>query len=95
MYRMTFTILCENACTVRVHKLSSRNVSCGPQHLNEILAGRFDAGDDVDGLMATSDETLLPVLSRMKTSGHADDDTAIEEIGNRWCAFLGQELSSA
>ena len=48
----------------------------------------------MDGLTATSDQILLPCLSQMKNSAFKDDDTAVEEIGNRWCAFLGQELSS-
>ena len=64
------------------------------QHLNEILAEKFDQGDDIDGLMATSDDILLPCLSQMKNTAFKDDDTAVEEIGNRWCAFLGQDLSS-
>ena len=64
------------------------------QQLNEILAEKFDRGDNIDGLMATSDEILLPCLSQMKNTAFKDDDTAVEEIGNRWCAFLGQDLSS-
>ena len=69
-------------------------ILCPLQHLNEILAEKFDQGDNIDGLMATSIDILLPCLSQMKNTAFKDDDTAVEEIGNRWCAFLGQDLSS-
>ena len=65
------------------------------QHLNEMACSQFEADDDVTEALGMMSDLVLPCLPLLNSqNSFQDDESAMEEIREKWCAFLGQEIPS-
>ena len=57
-----------------------------------MAASQFENNDDITSALHIMNELVLPCLTLLLNSGFRDDVCATEEIREKWCAFLGQEI---
>ncbi|KAJ8316491.1 hypothetical protein KUTeg_006505 [Tegillarca granosa] len=62
------------------------------QHINDIATHHFETHDDVTDSLNLMNTYVLPCLTLLLQSDYDDDTSAAEEIREKWCAFLGQEI---
>ncbi|KAL5020489.1 hypothetical protein ScPMuIL_003381 [Solemya velum] len=63
-------------------------------HLNDIAAHKFENCQDIHDSTMLMNKYILHCIPSLFTSGYHDDESAAEEIREKWCAFLGQEIES-
>ncbi|KAJ8316492.1 hypothetical protein KUTeg_006506 [Tegillarca granosa] len=61
-------------------------------HINDIATHHFETHDDVTDSLNLMNTYVLPCLTLLLQSDYDDDTSAAEEIREKWCAFLGQEI---
>ncbi|XP_060064125.1 ubiquitin carboxyl-terminal hydrolase 25-like isoform X1 [Ylistrum balloti] len=62
--------------------------------LNTVMAARFEEQDDVTETLQVMNTHMLPCLQPMTHSSSQEDTCAMEVVREKWCAFLGQEISA-
>uniref|UniRef100_A0A8C5A8W8 Ubiquitin carboxyl-terminal hydrolase n=1 Tax=Gadus morhua TaxID=8049 RepID=A0A8C5A8W8_GADMO len=62
--------------------------------LNEQAAGMFEAGEDpqVTNGLGIMNELVVPCLPLLLVQDAEKDLLAVEDMRNRWCSYLGQEM---
>lgn len=63
--------------------------------LNEHAAALFESGDDqeVNNGLIIMNELIVPCLPLLLVDEMEEKDTvAVEDMRNRWCSYLGQEM---
>ncbi|XP_045207916.2 ubiquitin carboxyl-terminal hydrolase 25-like [Mercenaria mercenaria] len=63
-------------------------------HINDTITQQFEDLTDVTGLLDSMKTHVLPCLQTVVNSGSQEDITAVEEIREKWCSFLGQEMEA-
>lgn len=63
-------------------------------HINDAITQKFEDYTDVTGLLDSMTQNVLPCLQTVIDSGNQEDITAVEEIREKWCSFLGQEMEA-
>ena len=60
-----------------------------------MACSQFEADDDVTEALGMMSDLVLPCLPLLNSqNSFQDDESAMEEIREKWCAFLGQEIPS-
>ncbi|XP_071095557.1 LOW QUALITY PROTEIN: ubiquitin carboxyl-terminal hydrolase 25-like [Haliotis cracherodii] len=62
------------------------------EKLNAWSAQMFEAEDDISEMLTTMMDLVLPSMPALFLSGFSDDTASAEEMRERWCSFLGQDL---
>jgi ubiquitin carboxyl-terminal hydrolase 25/28 len=65
---------------------------CIFQQINDCITQQFEDASDVTALLDSMKSHVLPCLQTVINSGSQEDITAVEEIREKWCSFLGQEM---
>lgn len=63
--------------------------------LNEYAAAQFESGDDqeVNNGLVIMNELIVPCLPLLLVDETEEKDiVAVEDMRNRWCSYLGQEM---
>ena len=60
--------------------------------MNDMLSHQFENQDDVTETMSIMNNYIVPCLPCILQSGFTDDTVCAEEIREKWCSFLGQEI---
>lgn len=63
--------------------------------LNECAAAQFESGDDqqVNKGLEIMNELIVPCLPLLLVDETEEKDiVAVEDMRNRWCSYLGQEM---
>lgn len=63
--------------------------------LNEYAAAQFESGDDqeVNNGLLIMNELIVPCLPLLLVDETEEKDiVAVEDMRNRWCSYLGQEM---
>ncbi|ESP02356.1 hypothetical protein LOTGIDRAFT_138555 [Lottia gigantea] len=63
------------------------------QCLNTSAAELFESEEDVSEALTLMNSLILPTLPLLSSSGVQHDVIAAEEMKEKWCAFLGEQLS--
>ena len=61
-------------------------------HMNDMLTQQFENRHDITETMSIMNNYIVPCLPCILQSGFTDDTCAVEEIREKWCSFLGQEI---
>ncbi|XP_052060028.1 ubiquitin carboxyl-terminal hydrolase 25-like isoform X2 [Mytilus californianus] len=61
-------------------------------HMNDMLTHQFESLEDITETMGIMNNYIVPCLPCLLQSGYTDDQSAAEEIREKWCSFLGQEI---
>lgn len=62
------------------------------QHINDTVTQQFEDSSEVSDLFEVMIKNVLPCLQTVVQAGSQEDITAVEEIREKWCSFLGQEI---
>ncbi|XP_060606491.1 ubiquitin carboxyl-terminal hydrolase 25-like isoform X2 [Ruditapes philippinarum] len=62
--------------------------------INDCITQQFEDASDVTALLDSMKSHVLPCLQTVINSGSQEDITAVEEIREKWCSFLGQEMEA-
>ncbi|KAK6173821.1 hypothetical protein SNE40_017212 [Patella caerulea] len=65
------------------------------QSLNTSATEQFESEEDISEALTLMNSLILPTLPALFTSGYAADVSAAEEMREKWCAFLGEQLSDS
>jgi hypothetical protein len=60
--------------------------------MNDMLTQQFENRHDITETMSIMNNYIVPCLPCILQSGFTDDTCAVEEIREKWCSFLGQEI---
>jgi len=60
--------------------------------MNDMLTRQFENCHDITETMSIMNSYIVPCLPCILQSGFTDDTCAVEEIREKWCSFLGQEI---
>lgn len=60
--------------------------------MNDMLTHQFESLEDITETMGIMNNYIVPCLPCLLQSGYTDDQSAAEEIREKWCSFLGQEI---
>ncbi|KAH3703156.1 hypothetical protein DPMN_078186, partial [Dreissena polymorpha] len=63
-------------------------------HLNDTLTSQFEEKVDVVDILGSVISNVLPCMQTVIDIGSSEDVAAIEEIREKWCSYLGQEIDS-
>lgn len=63
-------------------------------HRNDTITQTFEERSEVTDLLQEMVHQVLPCLQVLQQTGYQDDITATEEIREKWCSFLGQEMEA-
>lgn len=65
-----------------------------PQKLNEQAASMFELGEepDVTTGLGVMNELVVPCIPLLLAHDAERDLLAVEDMRNRWCSYLGQEM---
>ncbi|XP_070551060.1 ubiquitin carboxyl-terminal hydrolase 25-like [Ptychodera flava] len=65
--------------------------------LNDQCASSFESDDEreADEALKTVEEYVVPCLGILSSSKYAEDNSAAEDIRDRWYSFLGQEINAS
>lgn len=61
-------------------------------HLNDMATSQFQSKDDIRDSLKLMNDFVVPCLPLLLTSSYQDDISAGEEMREKWCSFLGQEI---
>ncbi|XP_048772789.2 ubiquitin carboxyl-terminal hydrolase 25-like isoform X2 [Ostrea edulis] len=61
-------------------------------HLNDIATSQFETQDDIRDCLKLMNDFVVPCLPLLLSSCYQDDVHAGEEMREKWCSFLGQEI---
>ncbi|KAL4229366.1 Ubiquitin carboxyl-terminal hydrolase 25 [Mactra antiquata] len=61
-------------------------------HINDSITQQFEDCTNVTPLLNSMQQHVLPCLQTVVNIGNQDDITAVEEIRDKWCTFLAQEM---
>ncbi|XP_041372903.1 ubiquitin carboxyl-terminal hydrolase 25-like isoform X2 [Gigantopelta aegis] len=65
------------------------------EKVNALTAEQFESSDvDLAGILTTMNNVIIPIMPALFQSGFAEDTGSAEEMREKWCSFLGQDLSS-
>lgn len=64
------------------------------QKLNEQAAAMFESGEepDVSAGLGIMNELVVPCIPLLLVHDAEKDLLAVEDMRNRWCSYLGQEM---
>ncbi|WAR05273.1 UBP25-like protein [Mya arenaria] len=61
-------------------------------HLNDTLAHQFESKAEVSDILEMVLRNVVPCLQTVVNIGNTEDVAAVEDIREKWCNFLGQEM---
>ncbi|XP_013422019.1 ubiquitin carboxyl-terminal hydrolase 25-like isoform X2 [Lingula anatina] len=62
-------------------------------HLNDMALQQFEADEDISGVSIIMNNLVLPCLPSLFHTSYQDDTLAAEELREKWCNILAQEVS--
>lgn len=57
-----------------------------------MATSQFQSKDDIRDSLKLMNDFVVPCLPLLLTSSYQDDISAGEEMREKWCSFLGQEI---
>ena len=63
------------------------------QHVNEVAAHQFENEDSLTETLDLMERLILPSVTLLSNTCYQDDKGAVEDVREKWCSFLGQEVS--
>ncbi|XP_052804865.1 ubiquitin carboxyl-terminal hydrolase 25-like [Mya arenaria] len=64
-------------------------------HLNDTLAHQFESKAEVSDILEMVLRNVVPCLQTVVNIGNTEDVAAVEDIREKWCNFLGQEMEAS
>lgn len=81
---------------MKSHVLKTQNYlfTSPGQKLNEQAAVMFESGEepDVTAGLGVMNELVVPCIALLLVHDTEKDLLAVEDMRNRWCSYLGQEM---
>ena len=63
------------------------------QQVNDVASTQFETESVITEALDLMNRLILPSVTLLTVTSYQDDQSAVEDVREKWCSFLGDEVS--